>query len=375
MKKIKPSFLYLFLFTFFLISNFACKSIDKESHQQQIQHLMAEVTAAHFEQNATKFYAPNATEWWDVRNGQITKETKSQSIAGTQSYLDNMEFLELLPSHDPIIEISEDASLASYIGAVHVKGRYVGTPIFWVVAWQSVLKNQKGNWKIIQTANTEMPEAQMAEVVLAKSRNQLLKNATLDSLKAVFALANCNGPDGDFQTLLMCDTRNTRFEQKLENRHVLMGINEAQTWGENLSSNKTYEQLDTFSQFFVHGHELHWLSWWPETRFNDATYKGFKEFAGKTAFDIELKDVWERPVHFYYDFENYQPLGFTITNETPAGTEIISTYFNNWEMVNDLLTFTEAEIHQGDAIYKYDFIEIKWNSLSPSDFEDRKGRI
>ena len=97
----------------------ACKSINYEAEKQEIQHIMNEVSATHFEKNATKFYNPNAENWWDVRGGTVQYRSKEESILRTQTYLNNMEFLELSPSHKPIIELSKDGSMASYIGAVH----------------------------------------------------------------------------------------------------------------------------------------------------------------------------------------------------------------------------------------------------------------
>lgn len=80
-------------------SFFACQKTDVEKEKQVIQSIMDGVAQAHFEQNAQKFYLPNAEQWIDVRKGGVSLREKVLVLSGTQSYLDNMEFLELKNSH------------------------------------------------------------------------------------------------------------------------------------------------------------------------------------------------------------------------------------------------------------------------------------
>lgn len=346
----------------------SCKSINVEEEKKQILHLINEVTAAHFEKNGAKFYAPNADKWIDVRGGQVTERIKAQDIQSTQAYLDNMEFIELAPSHEPIIEISEDGSMASYIGAIHLKGRYAGQPVFWVVSWQSVLKKLNGEWQIIQTANTEMPEPRMGEVILEKANKAQEKELKVSDISSIYTIAEGKGPGGNFTTLLMSDSSHTRFEQKAENYHTILGFEGNNSWHYDPGADKLTKELDTLTKLFMNGHELHWLSLHPKTRFHNPIFKQFIEFEGKMAFEIEFSDDLNRPVLFYYDFESYLPLGFIIYTGTLEAKETVSVSFDNWENKGGILTFTTAEFIQGSSIFEYDFKFLEWNKLSDSDF-------
>jgi len=171
----------------------SCKnSVDFEHERSLIEAEIDLITQAHFEKNATLFYQPYANSWIDIRNGSIKEVTKENQVEGTQSYLNSMEFQQMEFSKAPIIEISNDGTLATYSNTVIVKGLLQGEPLFWVVAWQNVLRKTEDKWQIISAVNTEATPSISAETILNEVRSSLGLN---DPVTSVFALANCTDPE------------------------------------------------------------------------------------------------------------------------------------------------------------------------------------
>lgn len=357
---------------FFLVLVFiSCQpSVDKEAEREKIKALIASINEAHFKKDAVQFYAPNADSWYAIRGGGIHKRLKADGIAGTQDYLDQMEFLELAPQQEPIIEVSDDGSLATYAGAVVVRGYLAGQPMFWVVSWQSVLKKLEGEWKIISSANTEATPAATAPLILEKVRGV---TGILPDSSTVSALANCQGPERAFTTLLFSGASDARMEQRYGSRHVILKYGETASWTYNGETQKLNEAPDDATKLFVQGHELHWLSLRPEDRFSNPRFVGFKDFEGQTAFTLEFTDMLDRSMLFYYDFEGYMPLGFDTPEDTPGGR--VRVQFKAWEEQNGIQLVDKATFQQGEEHFSYDFASVRIGSVSQADFESKEAFI
>jgi hypothetical protein len=360
----------LLFFSTFIIS---CQSsIDFEEEKKKIQSQIDLVEQAHFSKDALQFYKPNAENWYDIRKGVILKVNKNDQITGTQSYLDNMEFQQLIKLDEPIIEISDDASMASYMGSVTVKGILYKEPVFWVVAWQNVLKKINGEWKIISAVNTEANKQTSANVVLDQVRKSLGLSTEIENL-SIYANAECIGPEKSFQTLILSRERDGRMEQIYNDRHVIMKHGKDSSWIYNVKSKSRIETMDESTKMFVQGHELHWLSFWPEHRYVNPLLKEITKFKDQTAFKIQFNNTQNRIVNFYYAFNTYQPLGFEIIINDEG--EIVTVHFENWEKINDVSVFKKAIFEQGDQIFEYNFVDIKLNNLDTHDFESKNGLI
>lgn len=357
----------------FLVMGFvtSCRQpIDIEVEKEKIKAQMNLVKHAHFAKDAVQFYRPNADTWYNVRHGNIQKSIKTDAIAGTQEYLDHMEFLELKERHVPLIEISDDGTLASYIGAVVVRGRLKKDPVFWVVSWQSVLKKINREWKIISNANTEAPKAALAPMILEKTKEVI---GTLSDSSTISAMADCQGPERPFKTLMFSNKSGARMEQVYGTGHVLLKHGNNSSWTYDIMTQNLNDRPDELTKLFVQGHELHWLSLRPEDRFNDPTFIGFEEFKGETSFKIKFIDALNRPVFFYYSFENYMPLGFeTFTDKE---NETVRVHFIDWALQDGFKVFKKAIFEQGDKIFSYDFTEIKIDRLDDEDFESKTAYI
>ena len=357
----------LVLIAFLVSSVISCQlKVDIEGEKEQIQAVIDRIDQAHFTKNATEFLGPNADQFYDIRSGSFQKSNKKDLTAGIQSYLDNMEFLELEKSQAPIIEISDDASMASYIGAVVVRGRLNDKPVFWVVSWQSVLRKVENQWKIISTANTEAPKESQAPVILQKVKEVM---GAVPEDGSIYAKADCKGPRESFKTLLFSKQKEGRMEQQTEDGHFIIKHGPTASWSLNLMKDRFNDSLDDMTLSFVKGHEFHWLSLRPEDRLGQPVLNGFAEFNEETSFKVEFKDAMNRSVFFYYSFENYLPLGF----EYPAGDEgeIVTTYFSDWKELNETKVFQKAIINEGEIKWQYDFTDIRINHLTEQDFQSK----
>jgi len=356
-----------------LLFIFSCKkSIDIDTEKRKIQSQIDLVTEAHFTKDANKFYKPNAENWYDVRRGNVTLVKKQDMITATQSYLDNMEFQEMVKRDDPIIEISDDGTLASYIGSVTVKGILKEEPVFWVVSWQSVLKNINDEWKIISSANTEA-DNQTSSIVLLNQIRKNLGHKNENDIPSIYALAECKGPDRSFKTLILSRETDGRMEQIYDENHFVMKHGKDSSWTYNINTKSLNENMDESTKMFIQGHELHWLSFWPEHRYANAQLKDITKFKNQLAFNIEFINAMNKSVNFYYSFDSYVPLGFQI-NINDEG-DIVTVSFENWKKINDINVFTKATFEQGKEVFEYNFVDIKINQLDTEEFESKVGLI
>lgn len=348
----------------------SCNTIDLEAEKSQIISQIDLIKHAHLEKDAETFFKPNADSWIDIRNGQIQEIEKDSRILGTQEYLNKMEFLQLETLGEPIIEISNDATLATYSSRVLVKGKLDEVPILWIVAWQNTLKKIDGTWHIIGAINTEANAFVSAIEILSQVRKQL---GNFDSINSISALADCRGPEGNpFSTLIYSNEENGRMEQLSGERHIILKHGNT-SWGKNFVSGVVYDSLNTNMQVFAKSHELHWLSIWPESRYHNASFTGIVDFNNKKAFKISYSDDLDKPVNFYYDFESYLPLAFDIEIDD-QGSKVI-THFENWQEIEGKKLFRNATFDQGGLLFTYNYTDIKLNELEDEAFANQDALI
>ncbi|MGM5468772.1 hypothetical protein ACS386_00700 [Flavobacteriaceae bacterium LMO-SS05] len=359
----------LFIINFII----SCQSsINFEEEKIKIQSQIDLVEQAHFNKDAFKFYQPNAENWYDIREGLILKVNKNDQITSTQTYLDNMEFQQLIKRDEPIIEISNDGSMASYIGSVTIKGIFKKEPVFWVVAWQNVLKKINGEWKIISSVNTQANKQTSANVVLDQVRESLGISTEIENF-SIYALADCFGHKKSFKTLILSSETDGRMEQIYDDHHVIMKHGKDSSWIYNMNSKSQSETMDESTKMFVQGHELHWLSFWPEHRFVNPLLKEIKKFKDQLAFKIQFNNTQNRIVNIYYAFDTYLPLGIEITINNEG--EIVTVYFENWEKINDISVFKKAIFEQGTERFEYNYVDIKIADLDTQAFESKNTSI
>ncbi|WP_299272966.1 hypothetical protein [uncultured Psychroserpens sp.] len=344
--------------------------VDLDFEKEQIKAQLDKVTQAHYKGDANLFYQPNAEQWYDVRSGQIKIRHKEDAIPGTQNYLDHMEFKDMIMRDEPIIEISDDATLATYTNSGVIRGFLNKEPIFWVVAWQSTLKKINNEWNIISTTNTEATKTISANVIIDNSKDY---TKVTDSLQSLYAMANCIAPDlRPFKTLILSSHKKSKMEQQSGNSHYILKQGESNSWSYNVNTKTLTDSLSASTKTFVQGHELHWLSLFPGDRFSNPSFDGITKFKDQDAFKITFTNLTNSPVNFYYAFENYQPLGFEIFPGEGQDKAVI--LFEDWDTLDGINMFKKATFTQGDEIFEYVFTDIKINTLTDSDFE-RKAQM
>lgn len=332
----------------------ACQpSVDREAEKNEIITLMTQIEKAHFNKSAEEFYAPYDEQWTDVRSGNSRITLKEDELPRTQAYLEGMEFDELVARGEPIVELSDDGRMASFIGAVTLKGRYGGEPVFWAVSWQSVLRKRNGQWKIISTANTEAGPGESAAVLLDRVRQGL---GEIPEELVIYAKANCKGPDREFTTLMVSGEDAGRMEQQYGEDHMILGHDATGGWMVNAKTGDGREAMDTATRLLLMGHEMHLMAIRPELRHAQHQFIGFEQYDGKDAFVIEARDALEKPVRLFYDFDTYLPLGFTVIPPDESGE--VAVTFADWEVRDKCNVFTRAIIRHGDAVFTYDYTDI-----------------
>lgn len=348
----------------------ACQSVDYDKEKDAIQAQIDMIHKAHELKDADLFYKPNAASWIEVRQGTVAEVRKSEMLPGTQSYLDKMVFEEMIVRDEPIIDISKDGTLAGYIGAVIVKGRLDGSPVFRPVSFQSIFRKINGEWKIISTANTEADERTTASLLLMQSRKSL-GNLDDNEVLSVYADAECKGPLASFRTLVLSQETDGKLEQVYGDMHSILKHGSKASWTYNVASGSLTETMTEEMKLSVVGHEMHWLSLWPEQRYSEARYVGISEFRGKTAFQIAMKNKLGRTIDFYYDFDTYFPLGFRSQLSDKIEDEVVVAY-ENWEKINHVSLFKKAVLTHGKEVFEYTFTDIRINQLKEQDFESTK---
>ncbi len=341
----------------FLLFLFSCESSpDLEQERQAIIDIIGAVEKAHFDKDVEAFYAANDSVWTDVRNGRIELATKVDEMASTKAYFDRMKYDELLRLGEPILTFSDDASMATYIGSVMARGSFGESPIFWVFSWQSVFKKKSGEWKLISTANTMGDPATTADVLLDQVKKTV---GELKEESCLQALAQCQGPDGSFQTLVTSSHTDGRMEQNSVRGSMVLKHGQSGSWFKDTNSGQTSEELDDRMRHFTVGHELHWLMLRPEDRLTDPKFNGVKTFQDKLAMEVEFSDPLQRPFKFYYSFENFQPIGFDMEIDD-QGTAV-SVIFGEWEDNDGIYLFRRAEFKDplaGAFVYNYTDLQI-----------------
>ncbi len=354
---------------FFGLTLIGCQQ-NPDIEKQEIKAIMSSMREAHFKQDADQFLEPLKDSFLEVRNGRYVTLKKSVSREGLQSYFQDMEFLELEDIQAPIIEISGDASMASYTASIIVKGYYQGRPQFSKLAWQSILKRIDGQWKIVSNVNTSLKDSLLGLVVLKRVKHTI--GILADTLH-IRAKANCTGPTDPFETLVLSSSTSGRMEQLSSDGHLILQHSDKGSWMNDLQKDKLTEVLDEGLIAFIKGHEFHWLSFRPQDRLKDPRFKGYIDFDGRTAFQINFKDPLARTVIFYYDFESYRPLGFDYPSHRED--EMIRSHFSDWSEVDGRLMFRKVIIDEGDNKWEYDFTEIKINGAINSDLESKNALI
>lgn len=190
----------------------------------------------------------------------------------------------------------------------------------------------------------------------------------------IYALADCTGPASTFETLVISSPSNTRFEQKAEGRHILGIHRQDSAWVYDIIAD-TSVAVDSATITFLIGHELHAIAFYPESRFGVLVSEKDTIYYSEEARMLTFMDIKEGLVNVFYKAETWLPLGFNVQNHLGRGDSQVDVLFDNWQKIDGVHLFTEARFLQGDEVYHYQFIEIRFGEVPKDTFAKNRSMI
>ncbi len=153
----KPFSLFVLMVT--LISG--CRpAVDLEKEKADLLAALESSRQAHFDTNIEKLLADMGSESIYIRDAEISKTTRADVEQRVQVYFKDAKFRKWDYVSDPIIFISDDATLAARIEHITVdKYDTTGaTPdVKFTYAGITVLKKENGRWMRVANATTIVP--------------------------------------------------------------------------------------------------------------------------------------------------------------------------------------------------------------------------
>ncbi|UCD65093.1 MAG: hypothetical protein JSW34_06595 [Candidatus Zixiibacteriota bacterium] len=157
----------LFLCVSGLIIQGCCEKVDQQAHRQQLLRLNEEMRAAHLSGDAQTIIANHAYPYTKVNGGRITHPSEEDIIIRFENYMSSMKLTAWDDLAEPIVMISEDATLATVFYRKHLAmvpaDQPDAEPMEGIYAWQSTYKMTPDGWKQVSDILTSLPEEQLTE--------------------------------------------------------------------------------------------------------------------------------------------------------------------------------------------------------------------
>jgi hypothetical protein len=209
----------------------------------------------------------------------------------------------------------------------------------------------------IPTSGTEgsATEQDRADAIRDDARSAMGGAAAVAAVHAIRSHANATAPDGSFGVEVLSH-RNGAARATWTGGFTLGIGSDGRGW---MSGDAGTEELDTNSESFLRGHELHMLVIAPETRLTDLTFTGRVEFAGEAALRLTGRDHADSPVELYYRAEDSRPLGIRLIDRARPERGGVTTIFSDWRETGGIRLFHGARFEQDDEVftYAYDVLE------------------
>jgi hypothetical protein len=142
-----------------------------ETAHRELLDLNDQMRTAHLEGDAATIIAVHDYPYTTVKNGRVTHPTPDDHAAQFKGYMDSMKLLAWDDLSEPIIHVSDDASLAVVTYRKHLKmvpkAQPESEPSEGIFVWQSTYKQTPNGWKQISDIVTTLPEAEMIEELQA----------------------------------------------------------------------------------------------------------------------------------------------------------------------------------------------------------------
>ena len=152
----------------FSLALFSCSpAIDLQAHRQALLELNEKMRTAHLEGDAETIIAIHAYPYAKVNRGRVSHPSPEDQAERFRNYLATMNVTVWDDLVDPIVVISDDASLATVIYRKRLVMRPVGQPdaepMEGIYAWQSTYRRTSEGWKQISDVLSSLPPEAMAQ--------------------------------------------------------------------------------------------------------------------------------------------------------------------------------------------------------------------
>jgi hypothetical protein len=210
--------------------------------------------------------------------------------------------------------------------------------------------------------------AQTTGEILAAAQALIADRELASNIKMIYASAECDGPQGSFQTQIWSARQGyVRFEQRSSRGTTIAAISQSTSWA--LDGGEVME-LDEPTEAFLHSHELHLIALDPLSRFSAPSDPWNSEFMGQRALEIQFQDMLGHPVSLYYDPAQSYPLGMCSTNPFDQDADDIEIQFQSWkDLESGACFFTKASFHQSGEVWKYEYTSLEINNFEMGVFE------
>lgn len=140
---------------------FSCNNkIDLAVEEKAIRNLLQQERKAHFEKNVDLFVSEFADSMVSVNKGKVTKLSVEQNKKRIEPYFSSVEFIKWDDVAEPVIQFSDDGTLAYAIIQKQVilsypdssGKKFIDTTNY---AWASIYRKQKGVWKVECNISTD----------------------------------------------------------------------------------------------------------------------------------------------------------------------------------------------------------------------------
>ena len=148
-----------FLFGFIIIISSCSLKPDLEREKQKLLVLHDQQRTAHFDKNVRNLLAEQSNDFLQIQKGDITRPSLDERTQQMQAYFDRVAFDSWDDIEPPIVEISDDATMANtFVEKLVVlklkdeKGKVsLDTTRF---AWTTTYRKIDGQWRMTAITST-----------------------------------------------------------------------------------------------------------------------------------------------------------------------------------------------------------------------------
>ena len=150
-----------FIIPFLLLS--CQKKVNLDHERTLIQDILKQERTYHFENNTEGFVSLMADTITAVKNGIVNRYSHADMKARFDPYFGSVKFIRWDDKIPPVIEISDDGSMAYAVVRKEVLLTYpdtIGRTLYDTThyAWMAIYRKINGEWKGVANASTEIPK-------------------------------------------------------------------------------------------------------------------------------------------------------------------------------------------------------------------------